>query len=370
MFGAFLGISAFQLGYFGGLGRRIALALPAPPERTHDGTAILMAMILAGVSIALLALRAALSGGAHTLLEARTERQSEGVNIPLISEAFLVAVPSFLLLWTIGGTNRRLARMLSVIPACAVLLGSVPGGERRYLLPLLGGIYAFYHLRKGIQPNAIVATAASLCVVLLILAPVESVRSGELSFRAAVVDSIRDAPGTVEGLLESQSTSMLNALALEMQVVGEDKEIGYRWGQSILVETILQPIPRQILAIKPETIRTVLIEHFWDIEGGACTSMCPTFSSLGTFYADFGLLGVVIGALLLGGLVRSTWEFLQLYRNNAIAQVAYSAAFTLPLFLWWSNLGSAVVVLGIYVLPVLMIGWLSRVQPNSRRLVR
>ena len=96
-------------------------------------------------------------------------------------------------------------------------------------------------------------------------------------------------------------------------------ELDYQWGRFIPA-FITTPVPRAVFADKLDTIALYVNEHlFGERRGGTLALSLP-----GEGFVNAGLLGVALWGLLLGGLSRTAYEYLHLYRHNLSAVLLYA----------------------------------------------
>ncbi|OZC75187.1 hypothetical protein CH251_10445 [Rhodococcus sp. 06-462-5] len=248
--------------------------------------------------------------------------------------------------------------LLMAFPVVAITLAE---GSRRYALPLLVGLcISWFIIRRGSIPVLKVALVAVLGVVLVLL-PLESVREGGSdsggSFASAVVRFGGDPAGAFEGLFSSQSTSMLPAFAMAIQDA-ESAGIDEGLGRYTLAETILQPIPQQIWPGKPESLRNELIEYRYGLSSSGCTSLCPTYGPVSTFYADYGLLGATIGGLLIG--LFAAWWTKVCFRRGLFGVLAYAGTYWGFLYMWWSSVSALTIMVLFFGIPLLILAKLTK----------
>jgi oligosaccharide repeat unit polymerase len=96
-------------------------------------------------------------------------------------------------------------------------------------------------------------------------------------------------------------------------------ELDYQWGRFIPA-FITTPVPRAIFPDKLDTIALYVNDHLFGRRRGTTIAL----SLPGEGFVNAGLLGVALWALLLGGLSRTAYEYLQLHRRNVSAVVLYA----------------------------------------------
>jgi hypothetical protein len=364
MVAALAAIVGFNAGYDAGLGLRLARHLPAPSFRANDSVLLVGSVSLAGAAFAALIFIAVQSGGLGALFAQRgalgTGQTGE---VPaIVYGATALATPALLLLWTVEGRARWIARVLSLAPLAVILIATIPRGDRRTLIPVLVAAIAMYYLARDTRPSKRTVVVSLFVVFFVLVVPLRDARNGGLSYWDAMTQSISDPGSAVERLLRTGDTEMIDTLALEVGQVGVDPRMPWQYGMATLSETILQPIPRQIWPDKPQPIRNLIIDANWGMTDGGCVSLCPTFSVVGTLYADVGIMSVFLGTLSLGVLFRAAYAYFMHWRHSRFAQAAYAGTLFLPFFVWWSSLSSVVIYAGFYLVPILLITRLARSQ--------
>jgi hypothetical protein len=351
---ALTAVVAFEIGYGLRIGSRISKALPAPPEPLHDSPLAYAGIALSLVALAALGISIAMAGGITGLLGQRGSSVSGGLNVPIVSEASVLATPAFLLLWAVRGDGRRFARLASVVPLAIILMDTLPRGDRRVLIPFVLAVVATWYMRRNRLPSLKAATTAVVLAFFLFVVPLRDARTGNQSMVDSIAATLSDPGAAVAGAFRSGDTEMIDTLALEIGQVGSPGGIPWQHGLSSLTETLLQPIPRQLWAGKPESVRNQIIQLDWGMIGGSCVSMCPTFSAVGSLYADFGLVSVFGGALVLGVMFQGWYAYYRRFSTSLAAQAGYAGTLFLPFFVWWAGLASVVIYVGLYLVPLLV----------------
>ena len=349
-----IAIVAFQLGYAVRAAPRVASRLPAPPPVVSDAVLLVAGLVLTILAGAALVAKGLLAGGLDTLLLNRSQAAID-LSVPIISESVMLAVPACLLLWSVSRRATVMGLAFSAAPVAIVLVASLPSGDRRYLLEALfaAGIYLF--LRFGRRPSVKLVTAAALLAFFFVITPLRVARGGEVDYWDGVAQAVGDPLSAVEELFRVGDTEMVSTLAFLMQNVGPDREINWQYGLSFLTETVLQPIPRELWPDKPKPIRSQIIEANWGMAAGRCISICPTFSILGSLYADLGMLSVALGSAGFGFVLRCWFEYFRSWHRSTLAQIAYAPTVFLAFYAWWSSLSVLVLGLGLFVFPIVLI---------------
>ena len=356
-----IGIAAFQLGY--------ALFRRPPrdergghPQQPDTGVLLVVGGLLTLAAIFFLLLRALLAGGISTLFVDRSEIGTRAFTVPFISESVMLALPALLVLWSVPPPHRAAARVLALAPLAVLLTSAIPQGNRRDLLPALVAVTALAYLRRGARPRLLSLVVVGALAFFLLVTPLRVVRNGEAGYWSSVVTAIEHPLRSVESLFREQDTAMTTALAIEVRDVGS--RIPFQHGRAALSETLLQPVPRQVWPEKPETIRMQLIELNWGLRNGSCATQCPTFSVLGSLYADGGLWTVALGGFAFGAVLARWYGYFRRRQGDPLIQAAYAATLFLPFYVWWSNLGALVLHFALLAAPLVIVARAAR--PGGR----
>jgi len=357
-----VGIVLFQIGYATCRPRGTVESTPA--ARSPDtGVLMLVAATLTLASLGFLLMRALLAGGLSSLFLDRSEIGARALNVPFISESVMLALPAVLVLWSVPRPHRAAARLLSIVPLAVLLISAIPQGNRRDLLPVVVAVTALAYLRRNARPRILSLAVVGALVFFLVVTPLRISRNGDAGYWASLVTAVEHPMRSIEGLFREQDTAMTTALAIEIRDVGT--RIPWQHGTSVLSETALQPVPRQIWPTKPEPIRTQLIELNWGLRSGTCYTQCPTFSVLGSLYADAGLWTVGAGCLLFGALLARWYGYFQRRREDTLVQAAYAATLFLPFYVWWSSLGVLVLHFALLAAPLVVAARVARPERSA-----
>jgi hypothetical protein len=325
---ALIGAVAFVGGYETPLG--VHLANPWRGLGDITAPAVLRAAFLIGafgIASILLFLYSAGFSGLALMFRGRTAELSseiERTTFYLWYSSFLL-IPATLLLLAIGLERRRKALLFTAIALGAIFLfRTVPLGDRIAILPLLGGLFAFYYLRRAARPSALVLAALAL------VALVGSSFLSDLRGRGTRGESIADTivrstqPQRVLSPLHSGPDSEMAAvLAAALSQIPEKMDFTY--GRTIFGDLVSRPVPRALWSDKPVPPREKLIASLWPVErrqGG----INPEFSVLLYFFWDFGIPGVIAGLLAFGIVSRALFTYFSNNRHAPAVQVLYSLA--------------------------------------------
>jgi O-antigen polysaccharide polymerase Wzy-like protein len=332
---ALVGAVAFVLGYELGLARRLANRRRSLGDLDTHRTVVAASMIGAlGVASFVVFLASSGPSALSLILRGRSSEltsQVEGRSFYLWFSFFLL-VPSSVAFLALGLERRR---KLPLGIACALaaifLLRTVPLGARIAILPLLGGVFVLYYLRKSSRPSplALVGVALLALVASSFLSDLRGRGTRHESVGQTIVRSTRPAR-VFAPFRSSPDTEMAPVLAAAVQVI--PKKLPYTYGRTILDDLVTRPIPRALWSDKPRPAREKLISFLWPVErrsGG----INPEFSVLLYFFWDFGVAGVMVGMLLFGFATRFLFEYFCKHRYSLSVQVLYS------LTLWFVVIG-------------------------------
>ncbi len=278
--------------------------------------------------------------------------------------SFFLLVPATLILVAVGLERRRKILLLVGLAFGALfLLRTVPLGARIALLPLLGGAFVFYYLRRSKRPSVVVL--AALALIALVGSAFLSDLRGRGTRGESVAQTVVRATRPhriVAPLVSGPDSDMAPALAMALTQI--PKKFHYTYGRTIFGDLVSRPIPRALWGDKPELPREKLIASLWPIESkkGGINS---EFSVLLYFFWDFGIPGVVVGMLLFGVGARTLFEYFRNYRHSAATQLLYSLA------LWFVVIGLRNSPVDTFVQLVFVVfpAWLA-VRLSERRGVR
>jgi hypothetical protein len=360
-----VGVVAFQLGYLAPIGGALKRRL-VPIRPAKDDSLITLAAILTGVALAGLLARAHISGGVSQILANRAGGLTHAAGTATATVVITLAIPAILILWTVTGPARKMARRLSVIPLGVYLLLALPGGNRRYLLILLAAIAVYRYLRLERRPPILQTVIGVFLLLVLVVNPVRMARTGSMSYTAAVQYSVSNPFQAPADLLAAQDSSVIDSFAMLVGDIGPGQRLAYQHGKSTLTETILQPLPHALVPWRPQAIRDQEIQARFDNSAGFCSTLCPAFPSVATFYADWGLPSVFVGCLLVGAFARWWWELFRLNRDQLVMQATYSSTYFLWFYFWWSSLGFIVIQFALFVLPLLVARGLGSRRSRAR----
>ena len=334
---ALVGAVAFVAAYETPVGRRLVSGWRGLGELATPRV-IAVALVTGGLGVAsFVAFLVFSSDGLSSLaliFRGRSEELSKDVagTTFYLWYSFFLLVPATLVLVAVGLERRRKALVLAGLAFGALfLLRTVPLGARIAMLPLFGGAFVFFYLRRSRRPSVVVLVGLAL-VALLGSAFLSDLRArgtrGE-SVSQTVVRATRPH-WIVSQLVSGPDTEMAPVLAAALTRIPQ--KLHYTYGRTIFGDLVARPIPRALWSDKPEPPRDKLIDSLWPLERKK-DGINPEFSVLLYFFWDFGIPGVVVGMFLFGVGARALFEYFQNYRHSSAAQLLYALA------LWFIVIG-------------------------------
>jgi hypothetical protein len=326
---ALLGAIAFIVGYETSLGSRLANRWRGLGNLT--GQSLVRASFVTAavgiVSFLVLIIHAGGFSGFTLLLRGRTAELSSSVeqtSFYLWYSSFLL-VPATVTLLATGLERRRKVLIFAAVAFGAVfLLRTVPVGARIAILPLIGGVFVLYYLRRAIRPSWL--TLAAVVLIALVGSSFLSDLRGRGTRGEGIVETAVRATQperVLSPLRTGPDSEMAPVLAAGLTRIPEN--LHYTYGRTIFGDLVSRPIPRSLWNEKPVPPREKLIADLWPIErrqGG----INPEFSVLLYFFWDFGISGVLVGMFIFGVAARALFAYFLNYSRSAAVQVLYSLA--------------------------------------------
>jgi hypothetical protein len=324
---ALAGAVAFVLAYESPVGPRLAAG-----RRDLGGLSgrRVVAIPLAAGAVAIASFIAFLisessSAPVSMILRGRTTRLWQDVtSAPLyVWDLFLLLIPAALVLVAVGIERRNRTLVLTGVGFGALyLLRAVPLGDRSAILPLLGGAFVLYYLRRGRRPSvvALVLVAVFALLASAFLSDLRGRSTRGENVAQTIVRSTRPER-IVSPLVSGPDSEMAPVLAAALSVI--PSRLDYTYGRTIFGDLVTRPVPRKLWTDKPRPPRDKLIAALWPRERA---SINPEFSVLLYFFWDFGIAGVVAGMALLGIAARGLYEYWLAHHGSAAVQVVYALA--------------------------------------------
>jgi hypothetical protein len=353
---ALLGAVAFVAGYETSLGHRLANRWRVLGD-LNDGRVLLATLAIgaAGVlSVLVFVVSSSDFSSLSLILRGHTAELSAEIagTTFYLWYSFFLLVPATLLLLAVSLERRRKVLLVAALALGTLfLLRAVPLGARVAILPLLGGAFVFYYLRRAARPSPVALIALSM------IALIGSAFLSDLRGRATRGESVAQTiarstqPERIAAPFRSGPDSEM-APVLAAALTQIPNELHYTYGGTIFGDLLSRPVPRALWDEKPVPPRDKLIASLWPIErqkGG----INPEFSVLLYFFWDFGIPGVVVGMFAFGVAARALFEYFLKHRYTPAVQVFYALA------LWF-------VVIGLRNSPVVFPAWFAARVSLSR----
>ena len=328
---ALLGAIGFVVAYSTPIGARLARSRRGPARDLNERRLVVASLVTGFLGSAVYVLGLASSGLTSTI---DAILRAGNADLPEASSAsiyatflFLMVVPATLVVLGLGLERRRASLFVaSAGLAALVLVRALPLGSRITLLPLVGGAFVLYFLRRSARPSV---PAIALVAVVALLG---SAFLSDLRGRAARDESVTETLGRATSpsrlthpFTRGPDTEMAPVLAAALTVLPE--RFPHSRGTTLAGDLLSRPIPRSLWEDKPLTPRQRLVAEIWPIEY-ARGSINPEFSALLYFYWDFGVIGVLLGLALYGTVARYFFEYFRLHDEHLYTQVFYALALT------------------------------------------
>ena len=193
------------------------------------------------------------------------------------------------------------------------------GFRWRYLI--LGmSLLATFHLIRGKKVNVFLLTGLAMLGIMF-MGFIESTRTygGGLRYNADD-DALSNEELFDRGIGES-SVFMTTGL-LVAKTTFNDEFIGW----DPIIQTIAMPIPRVLWPGKPSGDYIENIEDLYN-ENSEMAGIGAAILNFGEFYLMFGFVGVIVGCIVLGLLLKLVWRWFLLNRDNPLAIITYAVFF-------------------------------------------
>jgi hypothetical protein len=333
---------------------------PHREDRLDNGLAVKLALGVAALAVASFLLFLAVADWEAVLRDiargdtGALKQETKGTSTYLWL-AWNGLIPAGLVLLAVGMQSRNVRVLaLGALVTALFLARAVPTGSRIMLLPLFGGLFVVYYLRKRRRPR-LVLLALLIAVAVLASTALRDVRSRDARDEtvAQTLEHIVTQPGWIyDPLLSGPDAEMAPALAAALEYIPE--RLPYTYGKTTFGDLVTRPVPRVLWSDKPLAPREKLLATMFPQEYRA-GGINSEFSVLLYFYWDFGMLGIAVGLALLGVCFRRLYDWLQRDEGILMVQVVYALSlWFVPLALRDSPVDS-LIKLVILVLPAWLI---------------
>jgi hypothetical protein len=252
-----------------------------------------------------------------------------------------------------------LATLLTVVS----LALTIPYGSRIFLLPLIGGTFAFVYLHRRARPSvALVAGLAVLALFASFAAGVLRNPERRPDARDELTRALERPTTILEPIFRGNDAEMAAVLAGALTAIPE--RLDFRHGGAVVGNLVTRPIPRQLWPGKPEPPGETVVSTVWPHLDGV---FHPAFTPLLNFYWDFGVPGVLVGMAFFGLACRTLYAWFCAYRDSFAAQLTFGATIWYVVIAARNDPVDTVVFASFFVLPLLVLARLPLVRrPRAR----
>ena len=239
-------------------------------------------------------------------------------------------IPAAIVLLTAGWSRRDfVVTSLGAGFATVAILRALALGDRFMLLPMVGGLFIFWYLRRGRRPS-LLGFVATIVVFLYVATVIGQTRTADYraqhSTLQAAEQTLTDPSQVLATITHSTDSSEVPILAGAMLYV--PKDVPFQYGNATVGDLVTRPIPRAMWPGKPLPPAQQVFEHMMP-EAFAAGSSNKAGSSLLVFYMDAGLVGVILGMALYGILARTVYEYYNRWSDRIFAQLVLALFTTL-----------------------------------------
>lgn len=358
---ALFGTVALYVGYFTGLGARLASRVPSPSEDwtpSSVGRAIAVLLALGGLLFLAFAVQSGLGlGGAIGFFAGRT---ANAVNLEQ-SSAYLylgpyVTIPATSMLLICWQRDRR-ARWLvaTVLVGLIALAITVPRGDRTYILTLILPLLVLPYLRSRRRPK-LVNIVILIALVIPALNVIIKIRneSARHNVSGQIATAFTTPANQLKTFMLGPDTAMFSILALTYEVV--PSHLSFKPGRVIL-STLAEPVPGLLLRNKPVDGQSVVYDYLF-FQQAAVTRGGNAAGFFGSSYFDSGFVGIIVYSALVGIVARALWEWWLRNRLNAAAMAIFAATLPLAVVLQRGSFSDTIARSSVLVVPIIVVFWL------------
>jgi hypothetical protein len=372
-----VGFAALAATYFLDIGERIAAKVPPVRDDWDPGRVVFACLGIMVIATLLFAMFIGTSGGFSAVKNYFSGRDATlvqnlvGTATGPRRSAYLylapyMSLPVTLMLLEVWRRQRR--PIYAALGGCVfalVLAMTIPRGDRTYLLALLLPLIALWYLRRERRPRALSIVAAILAtmVVANALLQFRNKESRDAPLSSKVARSASHPLDAVNEFMLGPDVSMFSILAPAYQAM--PKHLEFTPGGT-LAATLVQPVPGSFWRGKPKDPEVKIYATLFPVNAAA-TQAGFASSTLGSFYADSGFVGVVIYCALLGIILRVMFEWWRMNKRNASVTIVYAATLPLLIILLRANPPAALGLWTILVAPILIAFWYGARRPVRAR---
>jgi hypothetical protein len=341
---ATVGALAFAVGYRANVGRRFARIVPVVPDDSDDNSVILFAVGVCFVAMLAYAEAAISIGVSPTAVFSTGFVQNPNQSSAYLYLAPYMPVPAALLLFRTGLRRKQVSVVVASLLVVVVMVNIIASSGKRFWTLLFLSAFVLYPILRFRWRVPLRFGIPAVLVMLIFVQATQDRRAGdnrravkstEPSITSSLIETTIHPARSVKALLLGPTIEMFDADDLEFQYVPQT--LGYH-PFSAIENLVAAPIPRQLWPSKPFNSDGILDKTFFGEHGVTSSSASVAFSVLGGFYYDSGLIGVALGMLFIGTLLRVLYEYFTTHRDNEFVIVMYSLALPIIPILMRGNL--------------------------------
>ena len=360
-----LGLVALLVGYYGGMGRSLAVRLPRPYVARRSAAAYGYALAVVGILMFALFVRTSGMSILHFVTFGQLGYDPANVaasNANPFQFYFYFGIdllPAALLIALAHDPKRRRWIMLGIV---LVLIAYITIGFRYRVLVLALGVPIFFYLRAHRRPRLWQLMIAGI-VLAIVIGGIARLR---YYFRTGTpVQAEMLSVGEAQQQFFAEMSLYQPYLAL---LHAFPTEHDYLWGRSF-AHVLVHPIPRRLWTTKPEAPVREILRAAFDSEAPVQAGVA--YPNIGEYYVNFGLLGVVAGMFLTGLMLRALYEYLLVHRDNDWVRILFALA--LPFLVQFVSRGYFVQIVQeamFFFGPIFFGMWLLRTRGRATRPVQ
>jgi oligosaccharide repeat unit polymerase len=364
-----VGVIFFNMGYSSSLGRSLQKLFPTPAKLFPPSMVAIGAATMSIVGASLFGIFLIGNGGARAFLimvsgrshaASTFTRHSTGYLYEAIN-LFLPATLVFFALWV--RTKRAGYLCLAASTATPLFLYQASMGDRCEMLPLIFGLPAVYYLWKSRRPRFSSLLAAGLCLLFAFAFLREfrnSAAAGRQNLGNAVI--LSDPGKALASTFTKDDSEMFDTFCNLVSVVPSSLAF-HPFG--VITDVAVRALPRVLFPDKPLELPDQLIVILWP-QHYRLSRASAASSIFGNFYLYGGVVGVAIGAFVMGMVLRQVWLWYLNHHNNLNAIVLYSLVPALLVVLWRGTVTGTLGMMFFTALPLLVMQPLIRLRGSHQ----
>jgi len=316
---------ALQIGYFSPFPSIFALVLPRLSGSFHARSAALYALCLAIVGLTAYSVFLLGQGGIHFLilmLAGRSKSVTEGM---FASSGYLYGALGFLtpaaiiFLGCWVRTRRPIYLVATLISGAPQLVIMGAQGSRSGMIGLLFAFPMVWFLSKNQRPS-LIQIGIGAFILMAAFGFIRTHRDADTHGKSTQTSS--DLVDSALSIFQSDDDEMFDVTALE--VLNVPRFIPYHHF-GVITDIIVRAVPRQLYPNKRVDISTEFFQAMWPGRAHATHSRGGAAPSLiGDFYMDSGIITVVFWMVVLGGILRTSWNWFLSNQSSMNALLIYA----------------------------------------------